>query len=256
MSVEFTRAFNYIRKDTIIHKLDPRTKMFIALLFIILTFIINNYLLLILLSILLGIFLLFAHIIPQVVRGIWGLRMIFLFIFLVNSVLLSIDSALILIIRITLLTAIFSLIFQTTLPEDLTQSLLRLHIPYSVAFTLSLSFRFVPTMAREVQIIMDAQRSRGHRLEGSGFVNQIRNLFPILIPLLLGSIRRAYYVAEALETRGFGISPPTYYYPIYFKKQDVILIIGVICIFVSGCLLQSALTLNQAPVWMTWKLNV
>ena len=116
---------------------------------------------------------------------------------------------------------VFSIYFQTTSPEDLSEALLKLKFPYSLAFSLSLAFRFVPTMATETQIITDAQKSRGHRIEEGGVIKKIRNLIPLLVPLLMNSIRRAFHVAEALETRAFGATKsPQSYFPLYFTSKD------------------------------------
>ena len=101
------------------------------------------------------------------------------FILIINTLSGSLNNSLITIIRLMVLMMIFSIYFQTTLPEDITQSLILLHVPYSTAFSLSLSFRFVPTMAQETEIVMNAQKSRGHRIEEGGMIQQVKNLFPL-----------------------------------------------------------------------------
>ena len=125
----------------------------------------------------------------------------------------------------------FSIFFLTVHPNDLALSLISMKIPYEIAFSFSLAFRFVPTIANEAQNIMDAQQSRGYELQQKGLVNQIKNLFPLLIPLIICSIHRAFNVAEALESRAFGSNKErTYYYTIKYSLRDWIFTL-YLCLF-------------------------
>lgn len=115
------------------------------------------------------------------------------------------------------------------------QSMIAMKFSYPTAFSLSLAFRFIPTIATETEIIIDAQKSRGHRIEEGGIFQQIRNLFPLIIPLLLNSIRRAYNVAEALESRGFDSEKAhTFYFPLHFEKKDLLFIILNLALLIGG----------------------
>ena len=168
---------------------------------------------------------------------------------------ISFSFSITIIFRIIILLIVFSSYFQTTLPEDLSQSMIKFKIPYPIAFSLSLSFRFVPTMAIETEIIKDAQLSRGHRLDEGGMINQVKNFFPLLIPLLANSIRRAFHVAEALETRAFGASKnPTYYYPLKLKIQDWIFMIFNCIMLAVGIFIDS--NLNLLPNWVSWNISL
>ncbi len=150
---------------------------------------------------------------------------------------------------------VFSIYFQTTSPEDLSESLMSIKIPYSLAFSLSLAFRFVPTMAKETQIIIDAQKSRGHKIEKGGPFKQIQNLKPLLIPLLMNSIRRAFNVAEALETRAFGLAKnPQPYHPLVFGKKDWIFSFVCIAFLVFGIYLH--VNLHLFPSVFSFNLTV
>jgi len=101
---------------------------------------------------------------------------------------------------------------------------------------------------------MNAQKSRGHRIQEGGMIQQIRNLFPLLIPLLMNSIRRAYHVAEALETRAFGVKKvPNFYYPLRFKFIDILFIVLNIIILGLGIYIQ--INLDLMPV-LNWGLSI
>jgi energy-coupling factor transport system permease protein len=233
------------------HKLDPRSKGVWVLCISILAFIFQDLVLFILLVLAVFPFLMMGKMVKEFFRGLSGLTFLIVFILIINSWVRSLNYAFVVILRIIVLMMTFSLYFQTTLPEDLTQSLLSLRVSYPNAFALSLAFRFVPTMAQETEIIMDAQKSRGHQIQEGGIIQQIRNLLPLLIPLLLNSLRRAYHVAEALESRGFGSrSVPEFYFPLKFKHVDSLLILISLIMLVGGIILQ--INLDLLPSWLQW----
>lgn len=255
MSLEFAKTFSFLHKNTVLHRLDPRSKLFMILTYTILAFTFKNLILMIILFSLTIPFLLIANLSSQFIKGLKGLSFVIFFILIINTLSDSFNNSLITIIRLMVLMIIFSIYFQTTLPEDITQSLILLHIPYSTAFSLSLSFRFVPTMAQETEIVMNAQKSRGHRIQEGGMIQQIRNLFPLLIPLLMNSIRRAYHVAEALETRAFGVKKiPNFYYPLRLKFLDFCFIVLNTIILGIGIYIQ--INLDLMPIWMQWGLSI
>ncbi len=255
MSLEFAKTFAFLHKNTILHRLDPRSKIFMILTYAILAFTFKSLALMLILFSLTIPFLVIANLSSQFIKGLKGLYFLIFFILTINTLSGSFNNSLITIIRLMVLMMIFSIYFQTTLPEDITQSLILLHVPYSTAFSLSLSFRFVPTMAQETEIVMNAQKSRGHRIEEGGMIQQVKNLFPLLIPLLMNSIRRAYHVAEALETRAFGIEEvPNFYYPLRFKFLDICFIILNAIVLGIGIYLQ--INLELMPNWLNWGLSI
>ncbi|QEE14459.1 energy-coupling factor transporter transmembrane protein EcfT [Promethearchaeum syntrophicum] len=256
MSLEFAKTFSFLHKNTILHRLDPRSKLFMILTYTILAFMFRTLPLMIILFLLAILLMLIANLSSQFFKGVKGLYFVIFFILIINTNTSdgSFNKSLITIIRLLILMIIFSIYFQTTLPEDITQSLILLHIPYPTAFSLSLSFRFVPTMAQETEIVMNAQKSRGHRIQEGGMIQQIRNLFPLLIPLLMNSIRRAYHVAEALETRAFGVKKvPNFYYPLRLKLLDLCFIVLNAIILGVGIFIQ--INLDLIPI-LNWGLSI
>jgi len=149
----------------------------------------------------------------------------------------------------------FSLFFLTVHPDDLMLSLLSLKVPYNIAFSFSLSFRFVPTIAIEAQNIIDAQKSRGYEMEQGGLISQARNLIPLLIPLIVCSLKRAFHIAESLDSRAFGSTKNrTYYYSIKYAKKDWLLTIILISLFIFGVIVK--IFPEFLPTWFYWKLKV
>jgi energy-coupling factor transport system permease protein len=149
----------------------------------------------------------------------------------------------------------FSLFFLTVDPNELALSLITMKFPYEFAFSFSLAFRFVPTIAMEAQNIIDAQQSRGYEMQEKGLINQIKNLFPLLIPLIICSIRRAFNVAEALESRAFGSKKErSYYYTIKYSLKDWIFTIYLLLLLIFFIVLK--VQLINMPAFFLWSLPV
>jgi energy-coupling factor transport system permease protein len=81
-------------------------------------------------------------------------------------------------------------------------------VPYKVGFTLTLSFRLVPVFFDAALAVLQAQRCRGLELARGGLVQRLRRFVPILVPVLIGALRRADRMAMALELRGFNSGRP------------------------------------------------
>jgi len=88
----------------------------------------------------------------------------------------------------------------------------RMGLSDGVAFALDLSLRYVPTIARDFFITVDAQRARGYELEvkGGGLFNMISRSAPLIVPVTINSIAGGEEVVEAMELRAFGIGPRTW----------------------------------------------
>jgi len=115
-----------------------------------------------------------------------------------------VEFSLSLTLRFIVLMTSFSVFFLTTSPDKLSLALDKAGIPYEFNFAFITAIRFVPVLADEAQSIIDAQRSRGLELEKGNFLARIRNYIPILLPLIINSIRRSLELAEAMESRAFG----------------------------------------------------
>jgi energy-coupling factor transport system permease protein len=100
------------------------------------------------------------------------------------------------------LTSTFFVFFALTAPEDLGSALVKMGLPYAVAFVMSASLQFVPLMTRKARHIMDAQRARGIELRPGW--QALRHYPAFLGPLLIQAFQMAEYLAEAMECRGFG----------------------------------------------------
>ena len=98
----------------------------------------------------------------------------------------------------------------TTTPTALTDAIESLLKPlhtifkldiHSLAMTMTIALRFIPTLIEEVDKIMSAQKSRGADMESGGLIKRIKAVVPVLIPLFVSSFRRANDLAYAMECR-------------------------------------------------------
>ena len=126
-----------------------------------------------------------------------------------NITLDGIYTAIFMAVRIILLVVIGSMLTYTTTPTDLTDAIERLFSPlkifkidiHTVAMTMTIALRFIPTLTEEIEKIMAAQKSRGADMESGGIIHRAKALVPILIPLFISSFRRANELAYAMDCR-------------------------------------------------------
>jgi energy-coupling factor transport system permease protein len=106
-------------------------------------------------------------------------------------------------IRLDTFLATGLLFLTTTRVEEVAYALGRLGVPYTVGFTLTLAFRLVPVFFDAALTVVQAQRCRGLAFERGGLVARLRRFVPVIVPVLIGALRRADRMAMALELRGF-----------------------------------------------------
>jgi energy-coupling factor transport system permease protein len=253
MSLEFLNAFKFMKKESFLHNLDPRAKLILALVYTISALLYNQIVPLLIIFLSLLPLVIFGRILRHWVKSIKGLSFLVIFIIILNTLFISFSFALAMVLRICIMVSAFSIFFLTVDPNDLALSLISMKFPYEFAFSFSLAFRFVPTIAIEAQNIMDAQQSRGYEMQKKGIINQVKNLFPLLIPLIICSIKRAFNVAEALESRAFGSKKErTYYYSIKFSFKDWIFTLYLIIFLTTWILIR--IQFNSMPDWFLWRL--
>lgn len=216
----------YFPGKSVIHRMDPRTKIITALLYIVLLFVAGNFPAL-LLGILFG---LGAYLISGIPLSMIGRSMrpvvpIVIFTAVLNLFLTSgdilwqwqflkitregIETAIFMSVRILCLIAGTSLLTYTTSPIALTDGIERLLAPlkklklpvHELAMMMTIALRFIPTLIEETDKIISAQKARGADLESGGVLQRAKALLPILIPLFVSAFRRADELALAMECR-------------------------------------------------------
>lgn len=127
-------------------------------------------------------------------------------------------------LRLVALASAFFLFFRITPPEDLGNALVKVGLPYEVAFVLSVSLQFVPVISRKARNIFDAQRSRGIPLEPG--LAALRHYPALMAPLLVQAFQLADELAEAMESRGFGRSGRTFVRDYRLRTVDWLTLAG------------------------------
>jgi energy-coupling factor transport system permease protein len=93
---------------------------------------------------------------------------------------------------------------SATRTEEMVLGLIRLRVPFQAAFAFSLAIRMVPTIVGTAVTVTEAQRSRGLDLTRGGLLRRLRSHIPLLVPIFLHTLRNTDQLAKALESRGFG----------------------------------------------------
>ena len=218
----------YYASGSILHKLDPRTKVLLGMLYIVCTFLCKNIIafgLLFLSGILLIAIakipfkiilrslkpIIFIMLFTVVINVFWttGDRLLFSWSF-INIYAEGLYNALFMAIRIIMLITGTSLFLTyTTTPIQLTDAIERLLAPlkrikvpvHEFAMMMTIALRFVPTLIDETERIMSAQKARGADFSNGSLVKRAKALIPILVPLFVSAFRRADELATAMECR-------------------------------------------------------
>lgn len=236
----------YYPTDSVIHKLDPRVKLFGTVLYIISIFIAKNSIVY-----MLAIAFLFTCIwiskvpVKYILRGLKAI-LILLAMSLVFNLFLTegrvivsfwklkityegIVQAIYMGLRLILLIMGSSLMTLTTTPNSLTDGLekalgflKKIKIPvHEIAMMMSIALRFIPILIEETDKIMKAQMARGADFEEGNFLKRIKAMIPLLVPLFVSAIRRATELASAMEARCYnGGNGRTKMKPLKYKKRD------------------------------------
>jgi energy-coupling factor transport system permease protein len=255
------QAVEYINKESLIHKLNPLTKMFWIITILSLSIVFNDikHLLLILFSVVLV--AAFGKILENIIKIFSGLLIIALIIFTLQIVFyqnglpvltigflkitkegitLGINTSL----RMMIIFLSFVVFLGTTQTRDFVITLVdKLHVPHEYAYMFMIALRFIPTFIKEVALISQAQLSRGYQLEGWNPLKKITGFMPVAIPLVINSLKKAEKLALAMEVRGFNTNVKrTYYNPVMISKKDIavsaLLFVFTAFIFIFKCIKQ------------------
>ena len=216
----------YYPEDSVIHKLDPRVKLFGTLVFVVMVFMINNVIGYGLITLFLGIVIKMSKVpFKKMMKGIRGIIFIMLLSVVFNIFLTPGDvivhfliftitkqgiiKGVYMAIRLVLLVVGTSVMTLTTTPNDLADGLEKsfgilnvIKFPvHEIAMVMSLALRFIPTLMEETDKITKAQKARGASFDTGNILQRAKSLIPILIPLFVSSIRRAADLATAMEAR-------------------------------------------------------
>lgn len=216
----------YYPADSVIHKLDPRVKLFATLIFIISLFSFKNVWGFLVATIFMFGFIELSKVpIGYMVKGLKAIVILMIITALFNLFLTSgkelvsfwiftityegLRNAILMAIRLTYLILGTSVMTLTTTPNELTDGLEKalapmnkIHVPvHEIAMMMSIALRFIPTLIEETEKIISAQKARGADFDSGNLIQRAKAMIPILVPLFISAFRRADELATAMECR-------------------------------------------------------
>lgn len=252
----------YVKGDSILHRLDPRTKIFGMLAIMVALFVVNQWFGLVYAGVVVMAILLASKVpLKFYFKGIRPLLFILVFtaliqIFFTPGTVLwqwkflhitteGIRMAVFLCVRLILLVMTTSVLTLTTTPivltdavENLLSPFKRIGVPaHELAMMMTIALRFIPTLIDETDKIMKAQAARGASFDEGGLMDRARALLPILVPLFLSAINRANELAMAMEARCYhGGEGRTRLHELRYETRDRVAGIVLVAILVVAAL--------------------
>ena len=214
--------------STLLHRLDPRSKLLLTLFYIVALFLVRNAFGYALMATALCSAILISKVgFKAVFRGLKAVFIIVVFtavlnllytpgqgdplvsFWIINIYWEGIRTAFYMVIRIMMLISCTFLLTYTTSPirltdalEDLLAPLKKVRLPvHEFAMIMSIALRFIPLLIEETDKIMSAQKARGADFETGNLIQKAKALIPLLVPLFISAFRRADELATAMECR-------------------------------------------------------
>jgi len=237
----------YAHRESVIHRLDPRTKILMSFFLMMILLITKRLEVIVLFVVAVPVLFIVSKLglglVLRNCRAFWGL---FLLTFLIHGlftpgkILFKIPMVSVFItqegvylgfvymIRIGILIVLANCLTLTTSPMSLTDAIERFLTPFrrigipahEIAMMLSISLRFIPILIDEAERIRRAQVSRGSQFDGN-ILRKLRSIVPLIIPLFLSTFRRAHDLALAMDARCYqGGARRTNYYVLRFRRID------------------------------------
>ena len=243
----------YFPGNTVAHRLDPRTKILLVVLYITALFCAKNVASYGLMALVLAVCTRISRVrLKAMVRGLKPVVFIIVFTAVLNLFFTpgqrelfalgplhitdtGLSNAVFMVLRILLLIMGTFLLTYTTSPIALTDALEHLLAPlkklrvpvHELAMMMSSALRFIPTLIEETDKIMSAQKARGGDFESGNIFQKAKALVPILVPLFVSAFRRADELATAMECRCYhGGEGRTALHVLRFKSADWLVLIG------------------------------
>jgi len=242
----------YVPAQSIIHRMDPRSKLTLIFLFVCIVFIANN-------SLTYGALLIYTLLMVSlskvpfrfIIGGLKPVLWLVLFTLILHLFLNKegdvifqagwftiyeegLRQGIFISLRFFLLILMTSILTLTTTPIEITDGLESLLHPlnkvkfpvHELALMMSISLRFIPTLMQETDKIMKAQTARGVDFSSGPMKERVKAIIPLLIPLFVNSFKRAEELATAMEARGYrGGEGRTKYRQLSWGMVDTLMIL-------------------------------
>ncbi|EQB34561.1 MULTISPECIES: energy-coupling factor transporter transmembrane component T family protein [Virgibacillus] len=246
----------YVPGNSLIHRLDPRTKITIIFFFVFIVFFANNFWSYAILTVF-ALASLFTSRVPIrfILKGLMPVWFLIIFTFILHMIVTKegtpvfniftftvysggILQGFAISMRFFLLILVTSLLTLTTTPIEITDAIEELLHPlkkvrfpvHELALMMSISLRFIPTLLQETEKISKAQASRGVDFRTGPIKERVQAVVPLLVPLFVSAFKRAEELAMAMEARGYqGGQGRTKLRELKIGKRDIF----VYCLFIG-----------------------
>jgi len=250
----------YFPGNSVIHRLDPRTKLIALIIYIIALFVAGSWVSYGIMFLFLATVIVLSTIpLKAIFKGMKPLVMILIFTGLLNLLfttgetvlftfwrititLEGVIRAVFMVVRILMLISATFLLTYTTSPIQLTdglESLLnplkKIRVPvHELAMMMCIALRFIPTLIEETDKIICAQKARGADFETGNLLHRIKALIPILVPLFISAFRRADELATAMECRCYqGGEGRTKMKLLRYRREDYVAYLCLVLLLVA-----------------------
>ena len=144
-------------------------------------------------------------------------------------------------VRILAISSLFIVIPFTMNPRHYGITFKGMRLPDRLAFSMDLAFRFVPTLGRDFEVTLDAQKARGYEVEKAegGLIARVRKVAPLIVPITMNAILSGEDITNAMDLRCFGIRTRTWVETLQFHWYDWALMAA------AALLLAGALVLTE-----------
>ena len=236
----------YYPADSVLHKLDPRTKLIGTVAFIVSLFLFKNWPGYAASTAFLAAVIVLSRVpFRYMIKGLKAIIILLLITVIFNMFIVpgevlwdfglvkvtreGLSQAGFMAVRLIYLIIGSSIMTLTTTPNDLTDGLERvlgplklLRVPvHEIDMMMSIALRFIPILLEETDKIMKAQMARGADFENGNLIQRARNMVPLLVPLFISAFRRASDLAMAMEARCYrGGEGRTKMKPLLYEKRD------------------------------------
>ena len=236
----------YYPIDSVLHRMDPRTKLFGTMAYIVSLFIADSLPVYAAAALFLVIAIRMSKVpVKFMVRGLKSIVILLLIsvsfnlfltpgtpIFKIGFLQMTwegVEFAALMAVRLIFLVLGSTILTLTTTPNQLTDGLEKslgflgkVGVPvHEVSMMMSIALRFIPILIEETDKIMKAQMARGADFETGNLIQKAKAMVPLLVPLFISAFRRATDLAMAMEARGYrGGDGRTKMKPLRYENRD------------------------------------
>lgn len=249
----------YFPGNSYLHRLDPRVKIILSFILMIVVFIAWSYLSLAVVTLVTILFVLMSQVsfksyfrntkfiiimamFSMVLNLFYGTGEPIFQLGFVSITESGIQNSIIVAVRIINLLFLSTCLMFTTSPNDMTHGIESMMRPLKrfninvddITIMMTIALRFIPITLDEANKIINAQKSRGADMNARGLINKIKSFIPVILPLFASTFKRAYDLSMAMEARCYGLNQErTYLHSFKIGICEIFAVIFVIAVLIG-----------------------